>query len=1061
MRWKNFGIFICLLTLISGYQIAGAQQDLAQQDLAQEAYTIFNQHCIDCHTNDYGRNALLFQYDELIKKVVRPGDLDGSELYNRLIDTNEATRMPREADKLSQKEIDTIRNWIIEGAPPWKVPAEPDRFITTEAMVKAIHAHIESLEDFNRPYARYFTLTHLYNAGATEEELRLYRIALSKLINSLSWEKVVVIPKPIDPEKTIYSIDLRYYKWEAEDAKDKWYQIEQAYPYAVDFETSTYTTLRQETQCEVPYIHADWFIANASRPPLYHDILGLPGTDRELEAYLEVNVDENIQKAPGLRVSRAGFNISGVTSSNRVVERHESQYGAYWKTYDFLNSKGKKHVLSHPLDFEHDGGEIIFNLPNGLQAYYLSNASGDRLDSAPTAIASVPNAKPPDVINGIACMGCHTEGMRPFTDEVRTAIERNLNENPPYDKDQALRLYTKKEVMDDRREKDAERYKQAIEAAGGVIGDEEPVQYVYDHFNGLLDARHAAAAVGLERDDFLKIIRENGELQDLGLGGLDITGVLRETWDEQFSEIIAALGFHTDDFRISAVQDNGFTERSARSVAFSPASGILASGGDDGTIQLSDADTGKHLSTLAGHKDYVDILAFSRDGHTLVSVATQENTLNVWDVSTGDRIKTNTWNNNEPLRNIASDAESRLLAASGYAVGGGFHLWEVRTDAHRVKHLKFFSGHGAPVSVIAFSSQGNRLVSGNRRDKALHLWDAATGELLGNFIGHDSAILSVAFSPDGQLLASGSDKEIRLWNVHTSEHIRTFVPYTSNISRVSFSVDGRILAGGSDGEIVLWDVTTGNELKRLPVEGSVSGIDFSPDGRRLASAAGGSFYLWDITLSTTSVPQTPQLADVNGDGSVDVQDLVLVASKFGKTGDNAADVNKDGVINITDLVFVAGALSDATAAPSLWSAHSGATLTRTEVQQWLSEAEQLDLTDPTTQRGIRFLQQLLVALTPKVTTLLPNYPNPFNPETWIPYQLAKPADVMLTIYAIDGQVIRWLELGHQAAGIYQNRSRAAYWDGKNELGEPVASGVYFYTLTAGEFTATRKMLIRK
>ena len=98
---------------------------------------------------------------------------------------------------------------------------------------------------------------------------------------------------------------------------------------------------------------------------------------------------------------------------------------------------------------------------------------------------------------------------------------------------------------------------------------------------------------------------------------------------------------------------------------------------------------------------------------------------------------------------------------------------------------------------------------------------------------------------------------------------------------------------------------------------------------------------------------------------------------------------------------------------------------------------------------------------PEKTSLLPNYPNPFNPETWIPYQLAKPANVTLTIYDINGRVVRDLDLGHQRAGIYQSRARAAHWDGKNATGEPVASGLYFYTLKAGEFSATRKMLIRK
>ena len=98
---------------------------------------------------------------------------------------------------------------------------------------------------------------------------------------------------------------------------------------------------------------------------------------------------------------------------------------------------------------------------------------------------------------------------------------------------------------------------------------------------------------------------------------------------------------------------------------------------------------------------------------------------------------------------------------------------------------------------------------------------------------------------------------------------------------------------------------------------------------------------------------------------------------------------------------------------------------------------------------------------PDRTALLTNYPNPFNPETWIPYELSVAADVSLTIYATDGKVVRIVILGHQPAGYYTRRSRAAYWDGRNQTGEPVASGVYFYTLTAGEFTATRKMLIRK
>ena len=203
--------------------------------------------------------------------------------------------------------------------------------------------------------------------------------------------------------------------------------------------------------------------------------------------------------------------------------------------------------------------------------------------------------------------------------------------------------------------------------------------------------------------------------------------------------------------------------------------------------------------------------------------------------------------------------------------------------------------------------------------------------------------------------------------------------------------------------------------------------------------------------------------DLNNDSVVNILDLVLVASKFGATGITAADLNGDMTVNIQDLVLVANAFSNVGAAPTVKQS------TAATVNNWLHLARQNESKIVKTAipkgfsytRGIAVLEQLARALTPNKTALLANYPNPFNPETWIPYQLSKAADVTVTIYASDGNVVRTLALGHQDAGTYKNRSQAAYWDGKNETGESVASGVYFYTLTAGKFSATRKMLILK
>ena len=217
---------------------------------------------------------------------------------------------------------------------------------------------------------------------------------------------------------------------------------------------------------------------------------------------------------------------------------------------------------------------------------------------------------------------------------------------------------------------------------------------------------------------------------------------------------------------------------------------------------------------------------------------------------------------------------------------------------------------------------------------------------------------------------------------------------------------------------------------------------------------------FSVSLSSLS-PMNNSPSDVNSDGLINFQDMGIVASNFGKVGLNSADVNRDGIVNIQDLVLVAGAFDEDAAAPSARHRMLKVGITSAEVQQWLREARQMNLTDSTFQRGLLVLEQLLAALTPQETALLPNYPNPFNPETWIPYQLAVPADVAVSIYAADGNLVRTLELGHQPVGIYESRSRAAYWDGRNALGEFVASGVYFFTLTAGDFAATRKMLIRK
>ena len=520
----------------------------AQQNLAQAAYAIFEQSCLNCHgENGAYTEALIIEYTTLLEngKVI-PGDPDGSVVYQRIIETNETIRMPQNQPPLAPAAIETIRKWIAAGAPDWNaIPSPLPNFITTEVLLEKIVNHVNSLSARDKEFARYFTLTHLYNAGETVETLNAYRRALSKLINSLSWGREIVKLQPIDAEHTVFYIDLRHYEWDVRN--EAWTQIEKVYPYQMTFDAPTQTDfkekltlLQQETNSEVPFVNVDWFIATASLPPLYNNILALPETAEELEDSLDVSVTQNLQNAPGIRVWRAGFNDSGVSRHNRIVERHTSSHGAYWKSYDFAGSAESQNIFTHPLDFTHDGGEIIFNLPNGLQAYFLVDGVGNRLDVAPTDIVSNPAASDPAVYNGLSCIGCHTEGMKTFDDEVRAVVEQA--DNPPYNKERALELYVQKTVMDELVEEDTQRYRDALEAAGGVFGGVEPVQRLHEVFQSPLSAVHAAATVGLDTNTFLERVSNNVSLQNL-LGTLIVDGgtIKRDAWTSGFHDVVSEL----------------------------------------------------------------------------------------------------------------------------------------------------------------------------------------------------------------------------------------------------------------------------------------------------------------------------------------------------------------------------------------------------------------------------------------------------------------------------------------------------------------------------------------
>ena len=209
--------------------------------------------------------------------------------------------------------------------------------------------------------------------------------------------------------------------------------------------------------------------------------------------------------------------------------------------------------------------------------------------------------------------------------------------------------------------------------------------------------------------------------------------------------------------------------------------------------------------------------------------------------------------------------------------------------------------------------------------------------------------------------------------------------------------------------------------------------------------------------------------DVNRDGIVNILDIILVAQNLGQKqpSNPRVDVNKDGQVNVLDLVFVAEHLGEKVAAAPSQIEFIKSTVSSAEeiitVQRVLRELEAVPEKSHNVKITIQFLRLWLAEVNQSVTEtrLLPNYPNPFNPETWIPYQLSEAADVSVTIYDVGGRLVRTVSVGFKPVGYYLTRERAAYWDGRNEAGEPVSSGVYFLQFVAGDFTTTQRVVIVK
>jgi serine/threonine-protein kinase len=501
---------------------------------------ILEQKCAGCHTGATAQGN--FDYVTDLTRLVtsgqiRGGDPENSPLFQKVSDglmPPAGVGQPFDADQTAR--LSDYIEFCADDPAPECGDNEP---VTFTDQLRVMAEDLSSVDLDDRPFTRYFVLTHLHNAGYCKDEVDLYRYGVAKLLNSLSTAPTIVTPVPVDDLETIYRVDLRDYDWDEPvgEFDNKWDALVAASPFAVERLEDEAETLKTFAGSDVPFLLGDAFIEVASQTPLYHDLAGIPATLGELETQLGLSIAGNVADE---EVQRAGVLDSGVSRQNRIVERHDIPSGfgrTFWLSYDFADdSLEEQNIFSSPLDFESAGGEVIFNLPNGMQAYVLVDNAGNRLDVAPDAIVTDPKQEDNNVHNGISCFGCHS-GIIPAVDEVRDHVLNGL-EFDAQTKDTVSAIYPPVDEMTTQMDADTQRYQNAILQSGAPIDlPLEPISEAFLRRRFNVSLTRAAAELGISEETLLTQL---GGL-DPSLGTLVNGSIKRDTWNEVFPQTVCAL----------------------------------------------------------------------------------------------------------------------------------------------------------------------------------------------------------------------------------------------------------------------------------------------------------------------------------------------------------------------------------------------------------------------------------------------------------------------------------------------------------------------------------------
>lgn len=534
----------------------GSSRSSQSGDIAEQARSVLQSYCVGCHGESRDEGGARYDLYALAMSEVTPGNPRRSPLWKRagleksMPPAKDDLKPSRVVPQPSDAERAILEQWIRAGAPEWRAATAERSPITEVVALRAMRRYVESKPDHVRRQTRFFSLVNAWNDTSlySDEDLDVLRAALSIAFNSLHWGSSVVKLEPIDSTRAIYALDLSAARRRdgREWSEVQWASLVRSYPYG--FRPSArlgssgsdsarkgeardlYRWLDEATGASLPALRADWFVAVATRPPLYETMLELPPSLPDLERFLGVNAQRNILSYSAQRAGLSGES-SGISDQNRLVERHPSRFGAYWKSYDFLpfqRADSPRNLFTHPfgpefkenplaqLAFENDGGEMIFHLPNGLMGYYLTDANDIYLDAGPEEVVQDGNRTSGSVtiVNGLSCIGCHDQGVKPFKDEIRGSARMNGRF------EEALEaLYPEQSAWEKPLAEDERRFVVARDQAAAYMGvgrlKREPVSAIAKRYQAVVSIETLSRELGVEVETLGQALRFNTELARL------------------------------------------------------------------------------------------------------------------------------------------------------------------------------------------------------------------------------------------------------------------------------------------------------------------------------------------------------------------------------------------------------------------------------------------------------------------------------------------------------------------------------------------------------------------